>query len=139
MVDALKLKEENKALLVRAEKAEADLTHVLTSMDTGTMLFWQKKHDDLMAKWFKAEAACAEMRSILPDLWAYQAKDCPVTSGQYVHALSFNSGKGWCSPERRKAMEEILDSMRKYSMCHEEHNCNCPYCRWEKLKPLTPL
>lgn len=117
----------------KAQKAESQLTHVLTSMEEGTLPWWQKKHDDLLAKWFKAEAACVEMREVL--LGIRYRENCMEIPAMSVieHARSSDCGQPLLS--RLKAMEEILDGL----MCQKFTRklgwpCDCDACRWKKLK-----
>lgn len=120
------------SLKERAEKAERafkqeseKLTHLTTAIEPGTLPWWQAKHDDMMAKWFKAEWACADMRKKISatiqdhSAFLYITNEFSATRGhipirkwftELYGTLSTTCGVGYRSPEEvRKLVAPTIE------------------------------
>jgi hypothetical protein len=82
------------------EKARAAIEHYKEDVATS-----YEQQGQLAERLAKAEAACAEIKSLIPDLWFYSSDDGPFSQAQIDHALSTDCGKGWLSSEKAKELE----------------------------------
>jgi len=60
----------------------------------------------------RAEAAVAEMRSMIPELWRCANDDCDLSQANINDALSTQCGVGWLSPEKAGRLREALKEIQ---------------------------
>lgn len=109
---------ENNELRARAEKAEDEAA----ANESDRMELLQQM-GEVTKRAIKAEAAVAEMRSLIVDLYAANfSLGSTRFKEQRDHALSTSCGTGWLSPEKsgrfRKALADCLEELEFVSRFH---------------------
>jgi len=70
------------------------------------------ENDALTTRAERAEAARAEMRSMIPELWRCANDDCDLSQANINDALSTQCGVGWLSPEKAGRLREALKEIQ---------------------------